>query len=158
MATQREYLVSLGLATPGRGRFSNAAKEALAKAIAEGKIFDDVTVPVVKAKITVPSVNKDEFSDISPKAAREWAAANPDLIPAGIVIAPKGRLDWRVKKAYKDNVTKVVTRADEDAALYGPNAEHRFPETTMFKGISPKDGKPVIVDGDRKSTRLNSSH
>lgn len=41
MATQREYLVSLGLAKPGRGRFSTEAKAALAKAVEEGMTFTD---------------------------------------------------------------------------------------------------------------------
>lgn len=146
MATQREYLVSLGLAQPTRGRFSTVAKEALAKAIAEGMQFDDLAPKEEKAKITIPAVNRDEFKDISPKAAREWAAKNPDLIPADITIAPKGRLDWRVKKAYKENVTKVVTRADEDEAMYGPNPRPRFPEHIMFQGFSA-DGKKIVVDG-----------
>ena len=41
MQTKRDYLVSLGLAKPGRGKFSNAAKEVLAKAEAEGMKFTD---------------------------------------------------------------------------------------------------------------------
>jgi hypothetical protein len=41
MATKREYLVGLGLAKPGRGRFSADAKAALAKAEAEGTVFSD---------------------------------------------------------------------------------------------------------------------
>lgn len=43
MQTKRDYLVGLGLAKPGRGKFSNAAKEALAKAEREGVKFADVT-------------------------------------------------------------------------------------------------------------------
>lgn len=39
--TAREYLVSLGLAKAGRGKFSTAAHEALAKAIASGMEFTD---------------------------------------------------------------------------------------------------------------------
>lgn len=39
--TAREYLVELGLASPGRGKFSKVAKEALAKAIEDGKSFSD---------------------------------------------------------------------------------------------------------------------
>lgn len=41
MTTQRDYLVSKGLAKPGRGRFSGAAKAAIASAIAEGMVFTD---------------------------------------------------------------------------------------------------------------------
>lgn len=43
MQSKREYLVSKGLAKPGRGKFSNAAKEAIAKAEADGMKFSDGT-------------------------------------------------------------------------------------------------------------------
>lgn len=39
MQTEREYLVGLGLAKEGRGKFSNLAKEALVKAKSEGMTF-----------------------------------------------------------------------------------------------------------------------
>lgn len=45
MATKREWLITQGLAKEGRGKFSNAAKEALAKAEAEGIVFDDSPAP-----------------------------------------------------------------------------------------------------------------
>lgn len=45
MQSKRDYLVSLGLAKPGRGKFSNAAKKVLAKAEAEGMKFADMTPP-----------------------------------------------------------------------------------------------------------------
>lgn len=49
MQTRRDWLVSKGLAKPGRGKFSNAAKEALAKAEADGiKFSDSSTAPTVK--------------------------------------------------------------------------------------------------------------
>lgn len=41
MTTKREYLVTQGLAQPGRGRFSKAAVEALDAATASGVVFDD---------------------------------------------------------------------------------------------------------------------
>lgn len=43
MQTKREYLVSKNLAKPGRGKFSNAAKEELARAEASGMKFSDPT-------------------------------------------------------------------------------------------------------------------
>lgn len=46
MGTQREYLIDLNLAKPGRGRFSREAREALAKAVADGVKFDDTKVKV----------------------------------------------------------------------------------------------------------------
>ena len=45
LETRRDYLVRLGLAKPGRGKFSNAAKEALSKADAEGREFLDGPSP-----------------------------------------------------------------------------------------------------------------
>lgn len=51
MQTRRDYLADKGLAIRGaRGKFSNAAKEELAKAVAAGvKFSDDVTVKPAKA-------------------------------------------------------------------------------------------------------------
>lgn len=52
MQTRREYAASLGLAKAGaRGKFSTAAKEAIAKAEAGGMTFSDTptAAPVVKA-------------------------------------------------------------------------------------------------------------
>lgn len=40
----RDYLVSKGLAKPGRGRFSATAKAELVQAISEGKVFSDFTI------------------------------------------------------------------------------------------------------------------
>lgn len=48
MSTRRDYLISLGLAKPGRGKFSNEAKAALEKAIAGGMTFSD-DAPAPKA-------------------------------------------------------------------------------------------------------------
>lgn len=45
MVTQREYLVGLGLASPGRGRFSKDAHAALNKALSEGMKFTDGSAP-----------------------------------------------------------------------------------------------------------------
>lgn len=41
MKSARDYLVSLNLAKPGRGKFSNAAKQALQDAINNGMEFSD---------------------------------------------------------------------------------------------------------------------
>jgi hypothetical protein len=38
---RKQYAVSLGLATPGKGRMSREALEAVAKAESEGMVFDD---------------------------------------------------------------------------------------------------------------------
>jgi hypothetical protein len=47
--TKREYLISLGLAKPGRGRFSRAALAELARAEAAGTTFDEPAAPVKPA-------------------------------------------------------------------------------------------------------------
>ena len=59
MPTKREYLVSLGLAKAGRGKFSNEAKAALEKALAEGMTFSDQTPPA-KNSVTKNSTGKTE--------------------------------------------------------------------------------------------------
>jgi hypothetical protein len=56
MQTEREYLVGLGLAKEGRGKFSNVAKEALTKAKAEGMTFKS-TGPT---RSSVPTVTSTE--------------------------------------------------------------------------------------------------
>lgn len=51
MQTRREYLVGLGLAKPGRGKFSTKGKEAIAKAEAEGMVFAETNATAPKAKV-----------------------------------------------------------------------------------------------------------
>lgn len=64
MQSKREYLVGLGLAKPGRGKFSNAAKEALSKAEAKGMKFSDATgIP------TKNSAGGQTKTEIQPKAS-----------------------------------------------------------------------------------------
>jgi hypothetical protein len=53
--TKREWLVDQGLATAGRGRFSAAAKEALAKAEADGLTFSDSAKEVKGGDEAVPT-------------------------------------------------------------------------------------------------------
>jgi hypothetical protein len=60
MQTRREYLVGLGLAKEGRGKFSTAAKEALDKAIAEGVVFADTVAPTEKSVPAKPTGNSEK--------------------------------------------------------------------------------------------------
>lgn len=53
--TKREYAVSLGLATMGRGRLSREAHAAIAKAEAEGMVFDDAKPITVKHSAPKPA-------------------------------------------------------------------------------------------------------
>lgn len=59
MTTRREYLVSLGLAKPGRGKFSHAANVALISARDKGMKFsdDDKPVKVVSDKPAKPKAS-----------------------------------------------------------------------------------------------------
>lgn len=63
----RDYLVSKGLAKPGRGRFSAEAKAELVKAISEGRVFSDFIIekptgavdkPVAVAAKPAPNVKE----------------------------------------------------------------------------------------------------
>lgn len=91
MQTKRDYLVGLGLAKPGRGKFSNAAKEALAKAEAEGVKFADVVTKVPTKKATgnatenAATGESDRKTDPKPDA-RETPYLTPDeyRFPEGV--------------------------------------------------------------------------
>lgn len=65
MQTKREYLISKGLAQPGRGRFSREGNAAIEKAISEGVKFKDATPAPVKrvAKSTGPVAKSDGPTD-----------------------------------------------------------------------------------------------
>lgn len=52
---KRDYLVSKGLAKPGRGRLSREAHIEIERAIADGMVFDDVEKPKKPAKIEAVS-------------------------------------------------------------------------------------------------------
>lgn len=70
MQTKREYLVGLGLAKPGRGKFSNDAKKALAEAEAKGVKFSDVVtkIPTGKSEPTGNATGKSAAGQIAPKS------------------------------------------------------------------------------------------
>lgn len=64
MQTRREYLVGLGLATPGRGRLSAAAHAAIDKAVSEGMTFSDMaktSAPVKSADVA--KTEQDYFGE-----------------------------------------------------------------------------------------------
>ncbi|AXG66288.1 DNA bridging protein [Streptomyces phage Annadreamy] len=70
MATEREYLMSLGLAKEGRGRYSKDARAALDKAKADGMTFD--LTAAEKAKLERQNKPKRERKVVSsaPKEVR----------------------------------------------------------------------------------------
>jgi histone H3/H4 len=131
MVTKREWLVSQGLAKAGRGKFSNDAKAALAKAISEGMEFDEPVVPVPSSKPRVakkavapkePPV-KQEKSTADPAAVREWAKKN------GVTVSDRGRVSEDIKmqyeKAMESQGGEVITSAPgnskvKDVRPHGP--------------------------------------
>lgn len=66
MTTKRDYLIGLGLAKPGRGKFSNAAKDAIAKAEADGTIFSDSSASVPAPKVKAAKVVEPKVSNSDP--------------------------------------------------------------------------------------------
>lgn len=54
MTTRREYLISLGLAKPGRGKFSHAGNIAILDARSKGMKFSDDDKPAPKVKSANP--------------------------------------------------------------------------------------------------------
>lgn len=73
----REYLVSKGLAKPGRGKFSNDAKAELQRAMSSGMTFDDYKptgrVVTVRPKVEVVKTPKEKAMEseyISPSDYR----------------------------------------------------------------------------------------
>jgi hypothetical protein len=67
--TKREYLISLGLAKPGRGRFSREGNAAIAKAESEGIKFDDPDPKNATPHEAVVSVVD------TPKPIKAWTVA-----------------------------------------------------------------------------------
>ncbi len=82
MQTKRDWLVSKGLAKPGRGKFSNAAKEALAKAEAEGVKFSDAVVPTKNATAPKPTGNPTKNSDGGQSDRKTDAGMSAYLFPS----------------------------------------------------------------------------
>lgn len=79
LETRRDYLVRLGFAKPGRGKFSNAAKDALAKADAEGIEFLDGPSP--KGNGSGPIKSTVPVKDTEPVPAKVDPTFTPYLTP-----------------------------------------------------------------------------
>lgn len=94
---KREWLVSKGLAKPGRGKFSNAAKEALAEAERNGITFVDKSVTVT----TVKTVDRDGNITEVKREVNHWGH-HPDPIREGSLTfkgAGKFKLQVNVSEA-----------------------------------------------------------
>lgn len=71
---KRDWLIAKGLAKPGRGKFSNVAKEALAEAERQGVVFLNKGTAVAPVTIIENGERKQEIREINP-----WAH-HPDPI------------------------------------------------------------------------------
>jgi hypothetical protein len=119
MATEREYLISLGLAKEGRGRFSAEAKAARDKAIAAGMVFDKTAGEIAKearnnkpkkVRVSNPVVKESRPTQDSydAKTVRAWGEQT-----GAIEKGRRGKLPTALINAYlASNKTekKVVTR------------------------------------------------
>ena len=92
MATEREYLVSKGLAKPSRGRFSGEAKAELERARAAGMVFDEPVKPTPKAVKPVAS------TQTSPAATLDKPKSSPTPSPAKGSYDPKAVRKWAEEK------------------------------------------------------------
>lgn len=136
MQTRREYLVSLGLASNGRGKFSTAAHEALKVALDGGMRFSDMEAEPKKA-IKIKTVGPvPRSSDFTHDAVRRWALDNPSLIPAGMMPGDRGRVSNELTNLYVD-----AMKSPEKVDL---NPSRRFPDGTTFVGNI--NGHRVVSD------------
>jgi hypothetical protein len=138
MLTQRAYLVSLGLAKDGRGKFSNAAKDALAKAIEQGMEFSDPTPAAKPKKVLTTSVKATQTPRIDakafdPKAVRKWAEK------AGIEIGARGRIHTSIVAKYLSEVGDAAPARTNDLDVYRDTAAR----------VRNADTYSVTVDGEK---------
>lgn len=77
MQTRKEYAVSLGLASPGRGRMSKEAHEAIRAAEAEGMVFADKASPkpveIVNVKYEPQTKVRDIGKQLTGYTKEGWA-------------------------------------------------------------------------------------
>lgn len=75
MQSKRDYLISKGLAKPGRGKFSNAGKAALAEAEASGMKFSDSGPAIpTKAKPTGNPTESSAGGQSAQKTEQPWSS------------------------------------------------------------------------------------
>lgn len=112
MPTKREYLASLNppLAKPGRGRFSAAAKLALAEAEANGVVFTDVTSLTKES----PESSSDDSEHSGPRnsggrsASTDWKPEPISSLPTFPTYGTKYNLEPKVR-----NVSQVLGKDSE---------------------------------------------
>lgn len=150
MATKREYLVGLGLAKEGRGRFGKDALAALAKAEAEGIVFDEPTVKPASAKPKVkqPTVKADKAPKVSlvkqekPKVSEQRAERPTPLLMPKRRPENSGFTQVRgilIRQDKCGNCTNAVSRC---ACTTGPRA---------YKWLEKEVGGPLVLTLDKPS-------
>lgn len=119
MATEREYLITLNLAKPGRGRYSKEASDALKKAKSEGMVFDLTPGEIAKLeraskpkRIAKPAKTSPNVQVLKmngtydPRVVRKWAKAN------GHDVNARGKMPHALIQAYlsanKPNVVSSI--------------------------------------------------
>lgn len=166
----KDYAATLGLAKPGRGRMSIEAREAVAKARAEGMTFTKETPkePAPRAAATKVRVKgaaskvsvkaKDAPTEsrpkVDPKAVRAWAKAH------GHGVGDRGRIHGSVVDAYLADV-KPEDRAEAPKVHAGKDLRVEAPRTNVHtKWEGEVNGKTVTVS-DRAgcaNCRVSLSH
>ena len=116
--TEREYLISLKLAKPGRGRYSKDARTALDKAKADGMVFDKTAAEIAKeerqnkpkkVRSTAPKAVKESRpsqDSYDAKAVRAWGEQVKMIEPG-----KRGKLPTALINAYlaSNKPQKTVT-------------------------------------------------
>ena len=146
MKTEREYLVSLGLAQAGRGRFSAKAKEALASARANGMEFAQTATQIAKIERkakpkTAPkpvvriSSNRPAKDSYDVKAVRAWGE-KAGFLDKGA----RGKLPTQVILDYLAENGNSVPASPRKVVVRQPRSKVRE-ETTAWAIVrrGPKD-------------------
>lgn len=160
LQTPREYLVKLGLAKPGRGKFSAQAHAELKKATKSGVKFAEPAAPVKptkkaaakrtaatppKAAVTKPierPAEPEPKRSVDPSLVRKWAKEE------GIDVNDRGRLSAEIVSKYLAANPDAPTAADRANIVSGvfAAAEPRYPYGTRFSGKDSTGKKHVLGD------------
>ena len=125
MATAREWLVSQGLAKPGRGKFSKAAHQALAKALGEGIKFSDypksanpAPVKTVKATGDKPAPTPVKSSSV-PDVMFEDEYRYPEADYQAVRFEDGKKIVHSMREVCNNCRVSLVMCGCEDTTIYG---------------------------------------
>jgi hypothetical protein len=128
MVTQREYLVDKGLAKVGRGRFSNAAKDAIAQAVAAGVVFTD---PVKEA---APA-----STDASDKPAPRPTTGGGRTTDSGVPVLLVGGSDHKLR-----NIKSLKGRTEDGVTIGFDTCRRCLGHLTLCSCKKPKPPYGVV--------------